>query len=220
MDLKDKLKELDHQKSELELELSKEAWAKWFEEGEKLLKSVVNKAFIVKNNNSFHMFKVNSYEKSNWLGNYNWKGWFQVNTEGYFTINAAGHIYGRGVDINYNKDGLFGTFPFRKTHNKTKLQYTSFLDYKSMNMRNCCGVDTHKVLYFGYRGEEYENSGYAYKKAPEYSVKSWLVDIWGWYEVPMEFYNECKSLVDTIACETDKLWGKYEKIIPECKLIK
>lgn len=221
MDIQKQIKILEKQKQELLIQESKEAWDKWFKEGEQFLQSIINKHFVIKRRDNLTLFKYIKYSKGGWATSDNWKGWFQLHTEGHFSIRSVDHIYGSGsIDfINKDIDQPLGTFKFKKRSNKNKCEYISQIDYNKMDIIDDCSVDLTNNFYIGYRNSNKPNN-YAFEQKPEISVKSWLLQLNQWYEVPDDFYNECFELVNFNVNKSKQIFDKWEKILPDCKLIK
>jgi len=213
-----KIKELEDEKRKLLVENSKIKWKEWHEEGVKFLESIKGKCFITKSNNSFQIFKVIDYKKGNFLGNSEYKGFYEVTTEGYFTVRSASHSH--KFEIPYTPETPFGCFALKVNKKSKKIQSTSQLSYSQQSLNEACLIDISKVTKIQYRGDEYEDDGWAFEDIPTKSVKSWLKEYWNWYEVSQEFYNDCIKLANYIAIETNKLWDKYQKELETVTIIK
>lgn len=217
-DINKEIQDLENKKRLLLLEQSKQAWKIWHEEGIKFLESIKGRCFTTKNNDSFQLFKVIDYKKGNFLGNSEYKGFYEVITEGYFIVRSAS--YSQKFEIPYTPETPFGCFALKVNKKSKEIQATSQLNYINQSLNEACLIDISKVTKIQYRGDDYEDDSWAFEDTPTKSVKSWLKDYWNWYEVSQEFYNDCIKLANYIAVETDNLWSKYSKELENAQIIK
>ena len=77
LSIEEQIKTLQEKQKELIYIQNKKAWENWHKETVEFLNSIIGKTFISKTGqNDFIIFKIISYEKSNWLGNSDYKGFY------------------------------------------------------------------------------------------------------------------------------------------------
>lgn len=206
----------------LERQDSENAWKEWYDKGKMFLEGLVGRCFIYSTSGFIQVFKVVGI-KSQGVWTSRTPGYFEMKTEGYFTIHSAKYDFSERFSIPYPEKSPYGTFGVERPKFSVKDKRTlSQLHYKGQSLNETCCVTTSRVAKLGRYVEkdgEIKYSEYAVcKPKPEKSVKDEFFGM-GVYEVDPKLYNDALDIANKIASMTDEFWNKHEGTLKDAKRV-